>query len=65
MGGETAPSAVYACRRLDGTDRAFFPRRPKRGRARNGRKGAAVNNIFYLIGVVVVVLVILGYFGFR
>src|SRR6185295_10029305 len=66
MGGETAPSAVYACRRLDGTDRAFFrPRRPKRGRARNGRKGAAVNNIFYIIGVVVVVLVILGYFGFR
>jgi len=24
-----------------------------------------VNNIFYIIGVVVVVLVILGYFGFR
>jgi hypothetical protein len=43
----------------------FSPRRPKRGRARNGRKGAAVNNIFYIIGVVVVVLVILGYFGFR
>ncbi len=31
----------------------------------SGRKGAAVNNIFYIIGVVVVVLVILGYFGFR
>lgn len=30
-----------------------------------GRKGAAVNSIFYIIGVVVVVLFVLGYFGFR
>jgi hypothetical protein len=30
-----------------------------------GPKGELMNNIFYIIGVVVVVLVILGYFGFR
>ena len=29
------------------------------------RAGELMNNIFYIIGVVVVVLVILGYFGFR
>jgi hypothetical protein len=30
-----------------------------------GGEGVTMNNIFYIIGVVVVVLVILGYFGFR
>jgi hypothetical protein len=30
-----------------------------------GIREGAMNNIFYIIGVVVVVLVILGYFGFR
>jgi hypothetical protein len=33
--------------------------------SRCGPKGELMNNIFYIIGVVVVVLVILGYFGFR
>lgn len=28
-------------------------------------KERAMNNVFYIIGVVVVVLVVLGYFGFR
>lgn len=28
-------------------------------------KEEAMNNVFYIIGVVVVVLAILGYFGFR
>jgi hypothetical protein len=28
-------------------------------------KGKDMNNIFYIIGVVVVVLIVLGYFGFR
>jgi hypothetical protein len=35
------------------------------GAAGAGPKGELMNNIFYIIGVVVVVLVILGYFGFR
>jgi hypothetical protein len=30
-----------------------------------GPKGELMNNIFYIIGGIVVVLVILGYFGFR
>jgi hypothetical protein len=30
-----------------------------------GPGGIAMNNIFYIIGVVVVVLFILGYFGLR
>jgi hypothetical protein len=30
-----------------------------------GPKGKLMNNIFYIIGVVVVVLAILGYLGFR
>ncbi len=30
-----------------------------------GTREGAMNNIFYVIGVVVVVLVILGYFGLR
>ena len=29
------------------------------------QRSHAMNNIFYVIGVVVVVLIILGYFGFR
>ncbi len=29
------------------------------------RKERAMNNVFYIIGVVVVVLVVLGYLGFR
>jgi len=29
------------------------------------REGSTMNNIFYIIGVVVVVLFILGYLGFR
>ena len=29
------------------------------------KKGTVMNNIFYIIGVIVVVLFILGYFGFR
>jgi hypothetical protein len=33
--------------------------------SRRLERGRLMNNIFYLIGVVVVVLVILGYFGFR
>ena len=28
-------------------------------------KERAMNNVFYIIGVVVVVLAVLGYFGFR
>jgi hypothetical protein len=34
-------------------------------RAADARKEELMNNIFYIIGVVVVVLIILGYFGFR
>lgn len=30
-----------------------------------GTGGEDMNNIFYIIGVVVVILFILGYFGFR
>jgi nucleoid-associated protein YgaU len=29
------------------------------------KKGTVMNNIFYIIGVIVVVLFILSYFGFR
>jgi hypothetical protein len=40
--------------------------RRKRTRAEGGpRKERAMNNIFYIIGVVVVVLFVLGYLGFR
>jgi hypothetical protein len=30
-----------------------------------GKGATEMNNIFYIIGVVVVVLILLGYFGFR
>jgi hypothetical protein len=29
------------------------------------RRGGAMNRIFYIIGVVVVILIVLGYLGFR
>jgi hypothetical protein len=32
---------------------------------RGPRKERLMNNVFYIIGVVVVVLAVLGYFGFR
>jgi hypothetical protein len=35
------------------------------GRGAGPGKERAMNNVFYIIGVVVVVLAILGYFGFR
>lgn len=35
------------------------------GRGDGPGKERAMNNVFYIIGVVVVVLAILGYFGFR
>ena len=41
-------------RRRNGTDRGPGP-----------EKERAMNNVFYIIGVVVVVLAVLGYFGFR
>src|SRR5581483_4111992 len=47
--------------RTRGTKRS----RLDRDGTRSGRKGAAVNSIFYIIGVVVVVLFVLGYFGLR
>ena len=34
-------------------------------RAKPLERRESMNNIFYIIGVVVVVLIILGYFGFR
>lgn len=49
----------------------LMPPQPSPGRAdlssteRPNDTGAHMNNIFSIIGVVVVVLVILGYFGFR
>jgi hypothetical protein len=40
--------------------------RRERTRAEGGpRKERAMNNVFYIIGVVVVVLFVLGYLGFR
>jgi hypothetical protein len=35
------------------------------GRGAGPGKERGMNNVFYIIGVVVVVLAILGYFGFR
>jgi hypothetical protein len=35
------------------------------GRGAGPRKERAMNNVFYIIGVVVVVLFVLGYLGFR
>jgi hypothetical protein len=35
------------------------------GGSNTTRKEKAMNNVFYIIGVVVVVLVVLGYLGFR
>jgi hypothetical protein len=41
-----------------------FALAPNRRRVRPEREGP-MNNIFYIIGVIVVVLVILGFFGLR
>ena len=38
---------------------------PRWAEVRGPEKERAMNNVFYIIGVVVVVLAILGYFGFR
>lgn len=38
---------------------------PSRQASTLGAKEGAMNNIFYIIGVVVVVLFVLGYLGFR
>jgi predicted nucleic acid-binding Zn ribbon protein len=48
--------------------KASAERRWARGRADVGRymkRRHTMNNIFYIIGVVVVVAVVLGYFGLR